>query len=214
MSDNSPPGTPEVLGSVTSAVGLPPTLPQAMLAPILGRSTHQRLRRDADAAQARATVDIIGALESIIAESAVHAYELRRSGHWWARTYYLLGAPAALLAAVAGATGLASTTGRVPAAIIALAAAGLTAMATFLDSAQNQRQDRALSAAWTSLADDARLAIVAYAGERNKPAPANPTQPTSPFDMDQRYLVQIVGFNGRKSSLLRHELPSVVPPKE
>jgi hypothetical protein len=67
-----------------------------------------------------------------------------------------------VLAAVAGATGLISAAGRVPAAIIALVAAGLTAAATFLNSDDNQKSNIVMSAAWSELADDARLRHLSY----------------------------------------------------
>ena len=53
---------------------------------------------------------------------------------FYSRLYYLLGLPAAILAAIAGATALASTTGRIAAGVIALASSALSAAVTFLDS--------------------------------------------------------------------------------
>lgn len=75
----------------------------------------------------------------------------------WSRLYFSVGLPAAILAAVAGATALASTAGRVPAGIIALVSAGLTAAATFLDSATRQTSYENLAAGWQVLAVDAGL---------------------------------------------------------
>jgi hypothetical protein len=74
--------------------------------------------------------------------------------------YFLVGLPAAILAAVAGATALASTAGRVPAGIIALVSAGLSAAATFLDSATRQTSLENLAAGWQVLANDAHLKFV------------------------------------------------------
>jgi len=99
---------------------------------------------------------------SLIAECDLNAFYLRRASRWWGRAYYVLGMPAVVLATIAGATGLASTAGRVPAAIIALIAAGLTAAATFLNSCDNQRNNIVMSAAWSELADDARLHNLSY----------------------------------------------------
>ena len=48
-------------------------------------------------------------------------YTLARDG---GRAYYVVGVPAIVLAAISGISGLATTTGRVPAAIIALVSAG------------------------------------------------------------------------------------------
>jgi hypothetical protein len=53
---------------------------------------------------------------------------------FYSRMYYLLGLPAAILAAIAGATALASTTGRIAAGVIALVSSALSAAVTFLDS--------------------------------------------------------------------------------
>ena len=53
----------------------------------------------------------------------------------WRAAHLTLGVPAAALAAIAGATALASTTGRVAAGIIALVSAGLSAVASSLDAA-------------------------------------------------------------------------------
>ncbi|GAA0503427.1 hypothetical protein Ade02nite_35890 [Paractinoplanes deccanensis] len=86
-----------------------------------------------------------------------HARWARR----WGRVYFALGLPSAVLAGVAGATGLASTSGRIPAAIIALVAAGLGAAATFLDGARHREHHTAMSAAWQSLASDAHTHLLA-----------------------------------------------------
>jgi hypothetical protein len=53
----------------------------------------------------------------------------------WRATHLVVGVPAATLAAVAGATALASTASRVAAGIVALVAAGLSAVAASLDAA-------------------------------------------------------------------------------
>jgi len=112
----------------------------------------------------------------------------------------MLGLPAAVLATVAGATGLASTAGRVAAAIIALVAAGLTTAATFLNSDNNQRRNIVMSAAWSELADDARLHNLSYiqATERLK----------DPLDKPlvvNEYWNRIIGLHRRKGRLLRGE---------
>lgn len=84
----------------------------------------------------------------------------RDKAHAWSRLYFLVGLPAAILAAVAGATALASTSGRVAAGIIALVSAGLTAAATFLDSSTRQTSRENLAAGWQVLANDAELKLV------------------------------------------------------
>lgn len=58
----------------------------------------------------------------------------------WRGTNLVLGVPAAVLAAVAGATALASTAGRVAAGILALCAAGLGAVMTTLNAARRAEQ--------------------------------------------------------------------------
>lgn len=78
----------------------------------------------------------------------------------WSSLYFLVGLSAAILAAVAGATALASTAGRVPAGIIALISAGLTAAATFLDSTTRQTSSENLAAGWQVLANDAESNLV------------------------------------------------------
>jgi hypothetical protein len=71
--------------------------------------------------------------------------------------YVLLGLPAAVLAAVAGVTVLASTAGRLAAGIIALMSAALSASATFLDSAKKRDQAEKLSTEWEDLYNEMRV---------------------------------------------------------
>jgi hypothetical protein len=54
--------------------------------------------------------------------------------------YVALGLPSAVLAAITGATALASATGRYLAGIIALVSSALTTAVTFLDSAKKRDQ--------------------------------------------------------------------------
>lgn len=77
---------------------------------------------------------------------------------YWRAVNLILGVPAAALAATAGATALASTTGRVPAGIIALAAAGLSAITTTLNAAQRTEQGQAAGNLYLALQSDARIA--------------------------------------------------------
>jgi hypothetical protein len=128
----------------------------------LWNSPRRQLRRKLQAAIGTTPDDIEATFRSLIAECDLNAFDTRRSSRWWGRAYYMLGLPAAVLAVVAGATGLASTAGRIPAAIIALVAAGLVAAVTFLNSEDNQRRNSAMSAAWSELADDARLHNLSY----------------------------------------------------
>jgi hypothetical protein len=81
----------------------------------------------------------------------------QRWAKWWSRLYFLVGLPAAILAAIAGAVALASTTNRVAAGVIALISAGLTAAATFLDSGTRRGAHENLAAAWQVLGNDAHI---------------------------------------------------------
>jgi hypothetical protein len=115
----------------------------------LWESPRRQLRKTLRNAIGTAPDDIATALRSLIAEGDLNAFDTRRTSRWWGRAYYLLGLPAAVLAAVAGATGLISAAGRIPAAVIALVAVGLTAAATFLNSDENQKSNIVMSAAWS-----------------------------------------------------------------
>jgi hypothetical protein len=77
---------------------------------------------------------------------------------FWRRMDVSLGLPAAITAAAAGATGLASAGGRIPAAIIALVSAALSAAVVFLRAEQQVKSHTELSAAWAALAADASMA--------------------------------------------------------
>lgn len=74
----------------------------------------------------------------------------------WRGTNLILGVPAAALAGVAGATALASTTGRVAAGILALCAAGFGAVMTTLNAARRAEQAHIASNAYLALRNDAR----------------------------------------------------------
>lgn len=162
------------------------------------RSARSRLSDRLKEAIGTAPKEALAALEAIIAEGDLKSYNLRRAAAWWARAYYLLGLPAAVLATLAGATGLASTGGRIPAAIIALVAAGLGAAATFLNSDQNRKHDDDLSAAWQELADDARLYLLQFSQD------LDPTR--GEFVASARYWSTIIALHKRKGLLLRGDL--------
>jgi len=74
----------------------------------------------------------------------------------WQVIDVIFGLLAATLAAVAGAAGLASTAGRVPAAILALCAAGFAAANQFLGSGERFEKNRRRRNAWEVLEWDAR----------------------------------------------------------
>jgi hypothetical protein len=100
---------------------------------------------------------VIAGIVEILTASREAADWHARWARRWARVYIALGLPSAILAATAGATGLASTAGRIPAAIIALIAAGLGAAATFLESGKQREYHDAMSGAWQTLANDAHV---------------------------------------------------------
>ncbi|MFE3655479.1 hypothetical protein [Streptomyces sp. NPDC059165] len=127
-------------------------------------------------------------------EEAAHQKRLaHRRAEFWARTEIALGFPAALLAGVAGATGLATADARIPAALLALASAGFAAGAGFLRSATRCRANKRARRAWADvegraavklarngatpedlaeLLDYRQTALVAYDGEDSQPGPA------------------------------------------
>jgi hypothetical protein len=96
---------------------------------------------------------------SRIEESATFSAQAQfEQAKYWRAVNLILGVPAAVLAAVAGATALASTTGRVPAGVIALVAAGLSAITTTLNAAQRTEQGQAAGNLYLALQSDARIA--------------------------------------------------------
>ena len=98
---------------------------------------------------------------SQISDRAAKAAQLCRSkAHFWSRVYFIVGLPAAILAAFAGATALATPRLAVLAGIIALIAAGLTAAATFLDSATRETSYNNLAAGWQVLTNDAHMGFI------------------------------------------------------
>jgi hypothetical protein len=98
---------------------------------------------------------------SQISDRALKAAKVCRSkARFWSRVYFIVGLPAAILAAVAGATALASPGLAVFAGSIALVSAGLTAAATFLDSATRQTSANNLAAGWQVLANDAHMKLI------------------------------------------------------
>lgn len=159
---------------------------------------RKQLKQKLDNAIGQAPDDAMGVLISLIAECDLRAYNTRQASKRWGSAYYLFGLPAAVLATISGAAGLASTAGRVPAAIIALVAAGLATAATFLNSSENKQQNSRLSAAWQELADDVRLIVITY-GRKDRQL------------LSQDYLIrEVLYFNKRKSALFRGDLTSAI----
>jgi hypothetical protein len=129
---------------------------QGAQTPDLTQTTTQPQRPDLD--HRREAMDI--ELRKVIESAEGNARDEQRREVAWSRLYFLVGLPAAILAAVAGATALASAAGRVAAGIIALIASGLTAAATFLDSETRRRSHENLAAGWKVLANDAHVRLV------------------------------------------------------
>ncbi|MFD7920838.1 hypothetical protein ACFV3R_16630 [Streptomyces sp. NPDC059740] len=82
-----------------------------------------------------------------------------RRAAFWAIADIALGFPAALLAAVSGAAGLATADARTPAALLALASAGLSAGAGFLRSGTRRTGHKRARRAWAALEGEATLAV-------------------------------------------------------
>jgi hypothetical protein len=99
-------------------------------------------------------------LSQIAKRAADAARGARRRAGYWGRLYFVVGLPAAGLAAVAGATALASPNLSVFAGIIAVLSAVLTAVATFLDSATRQTSANNVAAGWQVLSNDAQMRLV------------------------------------------------------
>ncbi|MET8678039.1 hypothetical protein ABZW18_10720 [Streptomyces sp. NPDC004647] len=105
-------------------------------------------------------------VEQIVIEARTEAQSAQRRGAFWNATYLLLGFPAAVLAGVAGAAGLASPDARVPAAIMALLSAGFAAGSSFLRADARQLAKLRRRYAWQELEMQARLVLAheAYQG--------------------------------------------------
>lgn len=162
-------------------------------------SPRRRLKRKLDTALGQAPDNAMGVLISLIADCDLRAYDTRLSSKRWGSAYYFLGLPAAVLATIAGAAGLASTAGRIPAAIVALIAAGLATAATFLNSNENKQQNLKLSAAWQELADDVRLTVIKYSRAKDEQ-----------LSRDDYLIRDVIYFNKRKGALLRGDLASML----
>lgn len=91
------------------------------------------------------------------------AEQRERSAHhrvrFWTVMDVALGFPAAVLAGVSGAAGLTSPDARVPAALLALVSAGLSAGAGFLRSDVRRARNRRSRLAWAQVGARARLLL-------------------------------------------------------
>jgi hypothetical protein len=112
---------------------------------------------ESDARDAIPAESIAAQLDKLICDAGRKGCNADRYANRWQTINVGLGLSATVLAALAGAAGLATVGGRVPAAILALTAAGLAAANSFLRS--DERFDRNISRrnAWLALERDARL---------------------------------------------------------
>jgi hypothetical protein len=120
-------------------------------------------------AQSHARLDLRDEVRVLADKAQEEARNAARAARQWSAVHLALGFPTAVLAAVAGATGLASTTGRIPAAILALVAASLSAGATFLKSDSRAAEAQRRAGALSILSTDARL-VSAFEGNRARSA--------------------------------------------
>jgi hypothetical protein len=152
-----------------------PRTPNAGHAHVVSKATHPRTdaraapadsngdsyweeieSNDPQAAAAYLTNVVEGCVEElneVLKEAEQEIPKACRQTKRWTLTHYALGIPAAVLAAMAAATGLASTAGRIPAAIIALTAAGVSAVAAFLNGTKRAQEYARSTADWESLRD-------------------------------------------------------------
>jgi len=108
-----------------------------------------------DESQRKEIADELRRLE----EDATYASQSQfETSKFWRLWHWLLGIPAAVLAAVAGFTGLASVTGRVPAAILALIAAVLGGLLTTVEPNKRVRQGQTAAVAYNEVRIGARQA--------------------------------------------------------
>jgi hypothetical protein len=104
-------------------------------------------------------------LNSLLAEARGEARLATKAASRWDRLGLALGLPSALLAGVAGAAGLATTAGRVPAAIMSLCVAALAGVGSFLNCDKRANEARRRAAMWQSVVTDGCL-LAAFEGSR------------------------------------------------
>ncbi|MEU3958634.1 hypothetical protein AB0F42_02140 [Streptomyces buecherae] len=109
---------------------------------------------------------LCGEVEQILTEAHIGARRAQRRSKLWNATFLFLGFPAAVLAGISGAAGLASAGARVPAAVLALLSAGFSAGSSFLRADARQMANLRRRYAWQNLETRARLVLAheAYEG--------------------------------------------------
>jgi len=193
---------PPAPGSVAALLG-----PSGALGPVgLAGTPYRRnpiraLRAQLEEQVGRSAETVETTMQMLVAECDLRAYEARNASAWWGRAYYLLGAPAALLATVAGATALSDGVPPFVISVLALASAGLTTLVTFLNTNSNRDRNLEISAAWSELADSVRVSLLNYTAERCVAGAAE-------AGVHHKYSRGIVDMHARKAMLLRGEIPS------
>jgi hypothetical protein len=107
---------------------------------------------------------ILQSLAEIEAESERQALISATRARIYGSLYIFLGLPAAILAAIAGATALASTTGRLAAGVIALSSSALSAAVIFLDAGDHRDKAAQLNTYWDDLHTDIHVARLTKLG--------------------------------------------------
>ncbi|GHB33794.1 hypothetical protein GCM10010346_66180 [Streptomyces chryseus] len=98
-------------------------------------------------------------VEQLLGEAERQVRKADRHVRFWSFIDVALGFPAAVLAGVSGTAGLASADARVPAALLALVSAGLSAGAGFLRSDVRRAANRRSRRAWAEVEARARLLL-------------------------------------------------------
>ncbi|MFF0446631.1 hypothetical protein ACFYT4_09495 [Streptomyces sp. NPDC004609] len=101
----------------------------------------------------------------VVEEARIGARRAQRRSKLWNATYICLGFPAAVLAGISGAAGLAAPGARVPAAVLALLSAGFSAGSTFFRADARQVANLRRRYAWQHLETQARLVLAHQAYE-------------------------------------------------
>jgi hypothetical protein len=175
--------------------------PAGLAGAVYRRNPIRALRAQLEEQVGRSAETVETTMQMLVAECDLRAYEARNASAWWGRAYYLLGAPAALLATVAGATALSDAVPSFVISVLALASAGLTTLVTFFNTNSNRDRNLEVSAAWSELADRVRVNLLNYAAERCVAGAVE-------AGVHHKYSRVIVDMHARKAMLLRGEIPS------
>lgn len=115
--------------------------------------------------------DVVGSqVADLQAECAEQSRKSRSRRQFWRFAHASLGLPAAVLAGISGAAGLSSADARIPAAVLALVSAGLSAAIAFLKPEVHQQAAHARRRAYLALEVEARFALT-QAASSGEPVP-------------------------------------------